>query len=66
MEFANTGPGADTTHRVDWGGVHVLHDPAQVAAKYTIDAFISGKEWIPHQIPYDHEVPSGRGVTIVN
>lgn len=63
MEFNNTGPGADTTKRVRWTGVQVLHRADEVA-KYTIDNFIAGKEWIPQQIPYDHEVPRGVGVGV--
>jgi pectinesterase len=58
LEFNNTGAGADTARRVNWTGVQVIHDAAQVT-KYCIDNFVAGKEWIPQQIPYDHEIPRG-------
>ncbi|KAJ8428196.1 hypothetical protein Cgig2_031473 [Carnegiea gigantea] len=45
-EFANQGPGADTSKRVRWKGYHVISNPRD-ALRFTIDPFIQGNEWIP-------------------
>jgi len=45
-EFANQGPGADTSKRVHWKGYHVISNPRD-AMRFTIDPFIQGNEWIP-------------------
>ncbi|KAJ1402381.1 Pectinesterase, catalytic [Sesbania bispinosa] len=44
-EYANTGPGSDTTNRVTWPGYHVIN--ATDAANFTVSNFLSGDEWLP-------------------
>lgn len=56
IEFGNTGPGADTSRRVKWSGVHAVTDAAKVAM-YAADNFVAAEEWVPKQIPYNHELP---------
>ena len=40
MEFNNRQPGTDTTHRVNWKGIQILHAAAQVAKYTAVDNFI--------------------------
>ncbi|KAG6572149.1 putative pectinesterase/pectinesterase inhibitor 41, partial [Cucurbita argyrosperma subsp. sororia] len=44
-EFNNRGLGADTTHRVNWPGFHVID--RQTAKKFTVENFINGTDWLP-------------------
>ncbi|KAH6787574.1 Plant invertase/pectin methylesterase inhibitor superfamily [Perilla frutescens var. hirtella] len=44
-EFANTGPGSNTSRRVTWPGFHVIN--ATDAANFTVAAFLLGDDWIP-------------------
>lgn len=48
-EYRNSGPGADTSRRVKWPGVHVLS--AASARPYTASAFLQLKDWLPAGIP---------------
>ncbi|KAJ6727531.1 PECTINESTERASE/PECTINESTERASE INHIBITOR 24-RELATED [Salix purpurea] len=43
-EFQNFGPGASTKNRVKWKGLKTI--TSKQASKFTVDAFIQGKEWI--------------------
>ncbi|KDP33950.1 hypothetical protein JCGZ_07521 [Jatropha curcas] len=44
-EYANTGPGAQISNRVNWPGFHVIG--ADVAVKFTVRNFIAGTSWLP-------------------
>ncbi|KAJ6767551.1 PECTINESTERASE/PECTINESTERASE INHIBITOR 24-RELATED [Salix koriyanagi] len=43
-EFQNFGPGASTKNRVKWKGLKNI--TSKQASKFTVNAFIQGKEWI--------------------
>ncbi|KAJ1402379.1 Pectinesterase, catalytic [Sesbania bispinosa] len=50
-EYANTGPGSDTTNRVTWPGYHVIN--ATDAANFTVSNLLSGDNWLPQTgVPY--------------
>ncbi|KAJ0091287.1 hypothetical protein Patl1_13706 [Pistacia atlantica] len=44
-EYANTGPGADTSNRVTWKGYRVITDASEVQM-FTAENFISGGSWL--------------------
>ncbi|XP_047315561.1 pectinesterase-like [Impatiens glandulifera] len=51
-EFQNTGPGADTSKRVKWGGIKTI--TATDAVQFTASKFIAGDSWVkPSGLPYD-------------
>ncbi|KAL6226347.1 hypothetical protein ACLB2K_000309 [Fragaria x ananassa] len=51
-EYANQGPGANTTSRVNWKGYKVLN--SSEASNFTIRSFINGDQWLPSTgVPYD-------------
>lgn len=51
-EYMNTGPGSNTTNRVQWPGYHVMN--TFDAQNFTVSAFISGDGWLPAtSVPYD-------------
>ncbi|KAJ4818020.1 Pectinesterase/pectinesterase inhibitor [Rhynchospora pubera] len=43
-EYSNTGPGADTTKRVQWPGFHVL--TKSDVTQYTVASFINNNNWL--------------------
>jgi hypothetical protein len=43
-EYANTGPGAGTSKRVNWPGYHVIGQADATA--FTAGAFIDGASWL--------------------
>uniref|UniRef100_A0A7N0UZA8 Pectinesterase n=1 Tax=Kalanchoe fedtschenkoi TaxID=63787 RepID=A0A7N0UZA8_KALFE len=45
-EYANTGPGASTGNRVNWGGYHKALSTSE-ASKFTVGNFIAGNSWLP-------------------
>ncbi|RWV83133.1 hypothetical protein GW17_00055304 [Ensete ventricosum] len=45
-EYANTGPGASTSGRVRWAGVHPSLSSSE-ASKFTVAEFIVGDYWLP-------------------
>ncbi|XP_072953756.1 pectinesterase-like [Typha angustifolia] len=45
-EYGNTGPGASTSGRVRWAGVHPSLSSSE-ASKFTVGNFIFGDEWLP-------------------
>lgn len=45
-EYANDGPGAGTSQRVSWSGVH-SHMTYQEASVFSVESFISGTTWLP-------------------
>ncbi|XP_052309273.1 pectinesterase-like [Populus trichocarpa] len=50
-EFNNTGPGSNTTNRVQWPGYHVISGTE--AANFTVSNFIAGGFWLPGTgVPY--------------
>jgi len=50
-EFNNTGPGSNTTNRVQWPGYHVISGTE--AANFTVSSFIAGSFWLPGTgVPY--------------
>lgn len=50
MKFNNTGPGSDTSRRVNWEGFSVVD--ASKAEEYTVDRFIHGTQWLPNALNY--------------
>ncbi|KAI3668290.1 hypothetical protein L6452_43367 [Arctium lappa] len=51
-EFDNSGPGSDTSERVNWDGFHIIN--ATEASSFTASTFIPGDEFIPQTgVPYD-------------
>lgn len=51
-EYMNTGPGSNTTNRVQWPGYHVMS--ISDAQNFTVSPFISGDAWLPAaSVPYD-------------
>lgn len=51
-EYMNTGPGSNTSQRVQWPGYHVMS--TSDAQNFTVSQFISGDAWIPAtSVPYD-------------
>ncbi|XP_004288804.1 PREDICTED: probable pectinesterase/pectinesterase inhibitor 7 [Fragaria vesca subsp. vesca] len=51
-EYANQGPGANTTSRVNWKEYKVLN--SSEASNFTIRSFIIGDQWLPSTgVPYD-------------
>lgn len=51
-EYMNTGPGSNTTNRVQWPGYHVMN--VSDAQSFTVSPFISGDAWLPAaSVPYD-------------
>ncbi|XP_065862273.1 pectinesterase-like [Euphorbia lathyris] len=52
-EFANRGPGAGTSKRVNWPGYHVITDPYE-AGKFTVTELIQGDLWLSSTgVPYN-------------
>ncbi|KAJ1402380.1 Pectinesterase, catalytic [Sesbania bispinosa] len=50
-EYANTGPGSDTSNRVTWPGYHVINSTD--ATNFTVSNFLSGDDWLPQTgVPY--------------
>ncbi|KAL3623981.1 hypothetical protein CASFOL_032797 [Castilleja foliolosa] len=50
-EFNNRGPGASKVDRVKWAGVKEV--PANRIERFTANAFIDGKRWVPvEKVPY--------------
>ncbi|CAO2140825.1 unnamed protein product [Urochloa humidicola] len=49
LEYGNSGPGADTTRRVNTPAVRVAS--CSEAEKYTADLFINASEWV-HDVAY--------------
>ncbi|KAL9393055.1 hypothetical protein Peur_012340 [Populus x canadensis] len=50
-KFNNTGPGSNTTNRVQWPGYHVISGTE--AANFTVSNFIAGGFWLPGTgVPY--------------
>ncbi|KAJ8422062.1 hypothetical protein Cgig2_009800 [Carnegiea gigantea] len=45
-EYMNTGPGADTSHRIKWPGYHPITSLAE-AEKFSVQNFLVGDAWIP-------------------
>ena len=45
-EYMNTGPGADTSHRIKWPGYHAITSLAE-AEKFSVQNFLAGDAWIP-------------------
>jgi pectinesterase len=57
LEYKNRGPKANTAQRVKWGGFREISDAAE-AEGYTVDRFIAGSQWVPHQlIHYNDTLP---------
>ncbi|KAF9621102.1 hypothetical protein IFM89_016536 [Coptis chinensis] len=51
-EYNNSGPGANTTQRVQWPGYKVVRNSSEVD-QYTVSSFINGDHWLPEtKIPY--------------
>ncbi|KAF8090363.1 hypothetical protein N665_0478s0023 [Sinapis alba] len=51
-EYKNSGPGAGLTERVNWAGYKPTMSAAE-AWRFTVDAFINGKDWLPAMgVPY--------------
>ncbi|MQL93047.1 hypothetical protein Taro_025694 [Colocasia esculenta] len=51
-EYGNTGPGASTSGRVQWPGVHPSMSVSE-ASKFTVSQFIYGNAWLPGtDVPY--------------
>ncbi|KMZ65989.1 pectin methylesterase, family CE8 [Zostera marina] len=51
-EYANTGPGANTSERVKWKGYHIIKSKAE-ALKFTVGNFLEGDSWISYTgIPF--------------
>ncbi|KAJ9543115.1 hypothetical protein OSB04_022822 [Centaurea solstitialis] len=51
-EFENSGPGSDTSGRVNWDGFHILN--ATEASGFTASVFIPGDDFIPQTgVPYE-------------
>lgn len=44
-EYKNTGPGAETSGRINWKGYDVITDPAE-AESFTAANFIAGGSWL--------------------
>jgi pectinesterase len=54
-EYGNAGPGADTSARVGWAGVHQME--YDEAAQFAVENFILGDEWLgATSFPYDDDV----------
>jgi len=59
LEYANYGPGADTSRRINTTAVRVVTDCGE-AAQYTADPFVNASAWMPKDkegrdiIPYAH------------
>lgn len=52
-EYMNTGPGSNTSQRVQWPGCHPVMSTSD-AENFTVSQFISGDAWIPAtSVPYD-------------
>ncbi|XP_047332029.1 pectinesterase 3-like [Impatiens glandulifera] len=52
-EYQNTGPGANTTNRVKWGG-YKASITATEASRFTVNSFINGNSWLPATtVPFD-------------
>ncbi|PNY00759.1 pectinesterase [Trifolium pratense] len=50
-EYNNTGPGSNTSSRVNWIGYHVIN--ATDAANFTVSNFLDGDSWLPQTgVPY--------------
>ncbi|CAL5194489.1 unnamed protein product [Lathyrus oleraceus] len=50
-EFNNSGPGSNTTMRVNWAGYHVINDTD--AANFTVFNFLDGDSWLTQTgVPY--------------
>lgn len=44
-EFANWGPGSNTSNRVTWEGYHLIDE--KDADDFTVHKFIQGEKWLP-------------------
>ncbi|KAG4911281.1 hypothetical protein JHK87_057397 [Glycine soja] len=44
-EFANWGPGSNTSNRVTWEGYHLIDE--KDADDFTVHKFIQGDKWLP-------------------
>jgi pectinesterase len=45
-DYKNEGPGAATSGRVNWRGVHATIDASE-ASSFTVEKFINGNAWLP-------------------
>ncbi|XP_030502686.2 pectinesterase [Cannabis sativa] len=50
-EYGNSGPGSNTSKRVNWTGYHLIN--ATDAANFTVSTFLLGDVWLPQTgVPY--------------
>ncbi|KAE9593800.1 putative pectinesterase [Lupinus albus] len=54
-EYNNTGPGSNTTNRVNWEGYHVMN--TNDADNFTVSKFLDGDAWLPQTgVPFFSEL----------
>jgi len=58
IEYANSGSGSTTIHRVNWPGYKALKQEEVAKAKpYSVAVFIDGNQWLPSTgIPFDIDI----------
>ncbi|CAD6255170.1 unnamed protein product [Miscanthus lutarioriparius] len=61
LEYANYGPGADTSRRINTTAVRVVTDCGE-AAQYTADPFVNASAWMPKDKEGRDIIPYARGL----
>ncbi|XP_021317035.1 probable pectinesterase 56 [Sorghum bicolor] len=63
LEYANYGPGADTSRRINTTAVRVVTNCSE-AAQYTADPFVNASAWMPKDKEGRYIIPYARGLIV--